>query len=195
MKETASAKSSSRTRGESTYLFGRDRLLGGLGELFNGLGVVTKIHFAANKDDGKALAEVKNLGNPLDKVSRMPFKTKPLSLLLHRHQPSYFHLLNNAGATKTHLLLDVVERVWRVDGETDQDDVGVGVRQRTETVVIFLTSRIPKGEFNVLAINLDIGNIVLENGGDVDLYKCIGSVWGLHEDGMGRGKSVSRIKL
>lgn len=191
----ASAKSSSRTRGESTYLFGRDGLLGGLGEFFNGLGVVTKIHFAANKDDGKALAEVKNLGNPLDKVSRMPFKTKPLSLLLHRHQPSYFHLLNNAGATKTHLLLDVVERVWRVDGETDQDDVGVGVRQRTETVVIFLTSRIPKGEFNVLAINLDIGNIVLENGGDVDLYKCIGSVWGCTRMVWAEGNRFSRIKL
>ena len=68
----ASVKSSSRIRGESTYLFGRDGLLGGLGEFFNGLGVVTKIHLAANKDDGKALAEVKNLGNPLDTVSRMP---------------------------------------------------------------------------------------------------------------------------
>ena len=112
-------------------LFGRDGLLGGLGEFFNGLGVVAKIHLAANKDDGKALAEVKNLGNPL--------------------------------------LLDVVERVWRVDGETDQNDVGVGVRQRTETVIIFLASSIPKGEFNMLAINLDVGDIVLEDGRDVDL--------------------------
>lgn len=56
--------------------------------------------------------------------------------------------------------------------------MGVGVRQRTETVIIFLTSSIPKGEFNVLAVNFDIGDIVLEDGGDVDLYKCIGSVWG-----------------
>lgn len=52
-----------------------------------------------------------------------------------------------------------------------------------------MTSRIPKGEFNVLAINLDIGDIVLEDGGDVDLYKCRVSL-GLHEYGMGRGKSV-----
>lgn len=51
----------------------------------------------------------------------------------------------------------------------------VGIRQRTETVVIFLTRRIPKGKLNVLAINLDIGNIVLEDGGDVDL-KLYGSV-------------------
>lgn len=97
-------------RGESTYLFRRDGLLGGLGEFFNSLGVVAKIHLAANKDDGKALAEVKNLGNPLKiKLAVCLFKTKPLSFLLHRHQRSYFHLLNDTRATKTHLLLDVVE--------------------------------------------------------------------------------------
>jgi hypothetical protein len=41
------------------------------------------------------------------------------------------------------LLLDVVERVGGVNGEADQNDVGVGVGKRSETVVIFLTSRIP----------------------------------------------------
>lgn len=96
---------------------------------------------------------------------------------MHRHGRSLFRVSNELGATETHLLLDVVERVWRVDGETDQNDVGVGVRQRTETVIIFLASSIPKGEFNVLAINLDVGDIVLEDGRDVDLHKCIGSVW------------------
>ena len=47
----------------------------------------------------------------------------------------------------------------------------VGVRQRTETVVIFLTRRIPKSEFNMLAINLDVGNVVLKDSGDIDLSK------------------------
>lgn len=70
---------------------------------------------------------------------------------------------------KTNLLLDVVKRVWRVDRETDQDDMRVGVGQRTETVIIFLTRRIPKSELNVLAIHLYIGDVVLEDGGDVDL--------------------------
>lgn len=73
------------------------------------------------------------------------------------------------GSKRTHLLLDVVERVWRVNRETDQNDMRVGVRQRTETVVIFLTRRIPKSEFDVLAINFDIGDVVLEDSGDVDL--------------------------
>ena len=45
----------------------------------------------------------------------------------------------------------------------------VGVGQRTETVIIFLTRRIPKSELNVLAIHLYIGDVVLEDGGDVDL--------------------------
>lgn len=34
-------------------------------QLLDGLRVVTEILLAANKDDGKALAEVKNLGDPL----------------------------------------------------------------------------------------------------------------------------------
>ena len=78
------------------------------------------------------------------------------------------------SARKTaYLLLDVVEGVGRVDREADQDDVRVGVRKGSETVVVFLASRIPQGQLDVLAINLDIGDIVLEDGGDVDLNTCI----------------------
>lgn len=51
--------------------------------------------------------------------------------------------------------------------------MGVGVRKGSETVVVLLASRIPQGQLDVLAINLDIGDIVLENGGDVDLSACI----------------------
>jgi len=40
-------------------------LLGSLVELLNGLLVEAQILLAANKDDGQALAEVKNLGDPL----------------------------------------------------------------------------------------------------------------------------------
>lgn len=46
-------------------------------------------------------------------------------------------------ASVTDLLLNVVQRVRRVDGEANQDHVGVGVREGTETVVVFLASRIP----------------------------------------------------
>jgi hypothetical protein len=45
----------------------------------------------------------------------------------------------------------------------------VGVRERAQSVVIFLASGIPEGELDVLAIDLDVGDVVLEDGGDVDL--------------------------
>lgn len=47
----------------------------------------------------------------------------------------------------------------------------VRVGKRTETVIVFLTSRIPKSQFNVLAIDFDIGNVVLEDSGDIDLNR------------------------
>jgi len=49
--------------------------------------------------------------------------------------------------------------------------VRVGVRKRSETVVIFLTSSIPKRELDVFAINLDICNVVFEDGGNVNLSR------------------------
>lgn len=50
-------------------LLGSNRLLGGLLEFLDGLGVVAKVLLAANQDDGKTLAEVKNLGDPLEATS------------------------------------------------------------------------------------------------------------------------------
>lgn len=70
---------------------------------------------------------------------------------------------------RAYLLLDVVERVRRVDSEADQDDVRVGVGQRAQPVVILLASGIPQGQLDVLAIDLDIRDIVLKDGRDVDL--------------------------
>lgn len=47
------------------YLLGGDGLLARLSQLLNRLLVVSEILLAANKDDGEALAEVKNLRDPL----------------------------------------------------------------------------------------------------------------------------------
>jgi hypothetical protein len=47
--------------------------------------------------------------------------------------------------------------------------VRIRVGERSETVVIFLASSIPEGQFDVLAINLHVCDIVLEDGGNVDL--------------------------
>jgi len=67
------------------------------------------------------------------------------------------------------LLLNVVQRVGGVDGEADQDDMGVGIAERAETVIVFLSSRIPQGKLDVLPIDLDIGHIILEHSGNVNL--------------------------
>lgn len=80
-------------------------LLRSLVQLLDGLLVVAQVLLAADEDDGQALTEVQNLGNPL--------------------------------------LLDVVERIGRVNGEADEDNMRVGVRKRAETVVILLTGGIP----------------------------------------------------
>lgn len=46
-------------------------------QLLNGLGVVAQILLATNQDNGKALAEMENLGNPLeDRVSIAPATRK-----------------------------------------------------------------------------------------------------------------------
>ncbi len=68
-----------------------------------------------------------------------------------------------------YLLLNVVKGIWGVDGEANQDDVGVWVGERAKTVVIFLTGGIPQSQLDVLSINLDIGDVVLEDGWDVNL--------------------------
>lgn len=53
--------------GNLTNLFRGHGLLAGFAELLNGLVVVTQILLATNENNGKALAEVKNFGNPLQK--------------------------------------------------------------------------------------------------------------------------------
>jgi hypothetical protein len=73
------------------------------------------------------------------------------------------------GARETNLLLHVVQGVGRVDGKADEDDVRVGVGERAESVVVFLAGGIPQGQLDVLAVDLDIGDVVFEDGGDVDL--------------------------
>lgn len=49
--------------------------------------------------------------------------------------------------------------------------MGVGVGEWAQTVVIFLASGIPEGELNVLSIDLYIGDVVLKDGGYVDLHE------------------------
>jgi hypothetical protein len=54
--------------------------------------------------------------------------------------------------------------------------VRVGVGQRAKSVVILLTGGIPKGKFDMLSIDFNIGNIIFEDGWDVDLEENTGKL-------------------
>ncbi len=130
-------------------------------ELLDGLLVVAKILLASDEDDGKALAEMQDLRDPLRHRSRLAG-----NILTTR--TSAREQLKRA----VYLLLDVVKRVRGVYGEADQNDVGVGIRQRSEAIVVFLAGSIPQSEFDMFAVDFDVGDVVLENGGDVHLMRA-----------------------
>ncbi len=71
---------------------------------------------------------------------------------------------------KTHLLFHIVERVREVDGEAEEEDMGVGVREWAETVAeLVLASRIPQGEPDGLAVHLDVRDVEFKDCRDVHL--------------------------
>lgn len=54
--------------------------------------------------------------------------------------------------------------------------MGVGIREGSKAVIIFLTCRIPKSELDMLVVDFDVGYVVLENGRDVHLVMYVS--WG-----------------
>jgi len=92
-------------------------------------------------------------------------------ILLASHQD------NRESSTEMHhfrnpLLLDVVEGIRAIDGETDKNDMRVGIGKRSKAVIVFLAGRIPKSEFNMLAIDFDVGDVVLKDGWYIHLWEC-----------------------
>lgn len=75
------------------------------------------------------------------------------------------------GTAETNLLLNVVQRIWRINGKTNEDDVGVWVAEWAEAVVVFLTGGIPQRELDVFSINLNVCNVVLKDGRDINLVE------------------------
>jgi len=65
------------------------------------------------------------------------------------------------------LALDVLERRGGDDREADQEDVSLGIGQRSQSVIIFLSSSIPQSQVDWLSIDHDVGRIVIENCGDI----------------------------
>ena len=110
-----------------TDLLHCDWFLRRLCQLLYSFVVVSKIILAANENDRETLTEMKDFGDPL-----------------------WFHLSARASLPDLdccvfYLFLDVVKRVGRIDGEADEDDMRIRIRQRAETIVVFLTRGIPQG--------------------------------------------------
>ena len=101
---------------EVTYLFWGDRPLVGLPELLNHSGVAPEILLAADEDDGQAGAEVQDLGNPLGETYSVSV-CSPSGSVTHDAVAAW------ARERMVYLLLDVVQRIRRVDGEADEDDM------------------------------------------------------------------------
>ena len=62
----------------------------------------------------------------------------------------------------TDLGLNVVERRRADDGKADEEDIGLRVRERPKSVVIFLSSSIPETQADGLAIDHYTRRVVVE---------------------------------
>lgn len=97
-----------RRKAQLTHHSCGNRFLKCLFQLFYCLGVIAEIGFAANENDWETLTEVQNLGDPL------------WTDLCQRVRASVF-------SGRSYLFLDVVEGVWRIDGEADEDDMRIWI--------------------------------------------------------------------
>lgn len=80
--------------------------------------------------------------------------------------------------------LDVLERGGGDDREADKEDIGLGVGEGAEAVIVLLTGGIPETKVNRLAVDHDVGRVVVEDSGDV-----------LAGEGVGLGKRVRDVSV
>ena len=63
-----------------------------------------------------------------------------------------------------------------VKAKSQNGDIGVFVRQRPQSVVVFLSGRVPKSEVDRSSVNHHVGGVVVEHGRDVLAREGIGRV-------------------
>jgi hypothetical protein len=131
--------------GASQRLFVRHGLHTLLAEGLERSGVFSKIELGSDQDDGDIGRMMVDLGVPLELVST-----------------GLGFLFAASMVVSSYLGLDVVKRGGADDGEADEENVGLGVGQRSQSVVIFLTSGIPETQANGLAIHHHARRVVIE---------------------------------
>lgn len=76
-----------------------------------------------------------------------------------------------------YLVHDVLKRIGAINGKTDKNNVGFGVGERAQPVVLFLPGRIPESKLHHLACGWmwGVGNVVFKDGRHVFL-NCISMI-------------------
>jgi hypothetical protein len=73
---------------------------------------------------------------------------------------------------ENYLFLHVVQRIWTVDSEAYNCPMRVGIRERAQPIVIFLSCHIPHSQFDMFPINFDIGHITVPRSGGLRNQRC-----------------------
>lgn len=81
---------------------------------------------------------------------------------------------NGSRGADPYLGLHVVER-WRADnGETDQKHISLWVRERPQSIIILLSSSVPKTQADGFPIHHNTGRVVVKaTTGSADFFTCI----------------------
>lgn len=64
-------------------------------------------------------------------------------------------------------------RGWVANGKTNDKDIGLGVGERSQSVILLLASCVPQVQADDLAIHRCLGAIVVKDSGDILLRKGI----------------------
>lgn len=112
--------------------------------------LVAQIGFEPKEHERRCRAEVEDLWIPLGVLSAVRL---------------------GGASGGAYLVHDILERVGAVDGEADEDDVGLGVGEGPQPVVLLLAGSVPESKLDHLARGRvgGVGDVVLKDGGHIFL--------------------------
>jgi hypothetical protein len=59
-------------------------------------------------------------------------------------------------------MFHVLQRIWSIHRKSDENDMGFGICQRSQALVIFLSCRIPKSQLDRAAVDSAIRHVVFK---------------------------------
>lgn len=142
--------------GDGQRLLVRDGLHFASAQGVSGRSVVSQVQLGSDKDDGDVGSMVLDFGIPLRQLAVARFG----SLLVQNIE----WRTHRSTECKSYLGLDVIERRRADDGKADQEDISLGVGQRSESIVILLTSSIPQTQANRSTIHHNTRSVVIKAG-------------------------------